>query len=43
MANIRIPSDVINKCQMVYTNSDEIAVCERSAMAGLALGNILNA
>ncbi|MBC7538853.1 MAG: hypothetical protein H7281_08530 [Bacteriovorax sp.] len=43
MQNIQIPIDVVNKCQMVYKNADEIAICERSAMAGLALGRLLNA
>lgn len=43
MQNIQVPNDVSNKCQMIYKNADEMAICERSAMAGLALGRLLNA
>jgi hypothetical protein len=43
MQNKQIPSDVANKCQMVYKNINDIASCERSAMAGYALARLLNA
>ncbi len=41
--SLNIPADVVNKCQLVYKNADEIASCERTAMAGYALGKLLNA
>lgn len=39
---LNVPKEVISKCQLVYTNANELAVCERSAMAGLSLGKILS-
>jgi hypothetical protein len=36
--NIQIPAILSNACQSSFANSNEIAVCERSAMAGLTLG-----
>lgn len=41
--SMSIPSEVVSKCELIYKNSNEIAICERSAMAGLALGRLLNA
>ena len=41
--NLSIPTDVSSKCQMVYKNADELATCQRVAMAGLALGRLLSA
>jgi hypothetical protein len=43
MQKVQLPGDLVNKCQMVYKNADEIASCERSAMAGFALARLLNA
>ena len=40
---MNVPTNVTSKCQFVYKNADEIANCQRSSMAGLALGNLLNA
>lgn len=31
------------KCQVSFTNAEEIAVCERASMAGLSLGNLFKA
>ncbi|MGZ3787643.1 MAG: M48 family metalloprotease [Bacteriovorax sp.] len=41
--NVNVPTEVVNKCQLIYKNESEIASCERVAMAGLALGRLLNA
>ncbi|MDD4976449.1 MAG: hypothetical protein PHY93_18975 [Bacteriovorax sp.] len=41
--SLNVPTDVVNKCQLIYKNDNEIASCERVAMAGLALGKLLNA
>jgi hypothetical protein len=38
-----IPVVVFSQCNSVYKNANEIAICERTAMAGLALGRLLNA
>lgn len=43
MQNVSVPADVTNNCQLVYKNANEIAICERSAMAGFALARLLNA
>lgn len=43
MQKVNLPADVVSRCQLIYKNADEIASCERSAMAGLALGRLLNA
>ncbi len=40
---LKVPAAVVSKCELIYKNADEIANCERSAMAGLALGRLLNA
>jgi hypothetical protein len=37
-----IAPDVIQQCNSHYVNANEIAMCERSAMAGLALAKVLN-
>jgi hypothetical protein len=41
--NVKVPADVVSKCQMIYKNANELASCQRAAMAGLALGRLLNA
>jgi hypothetical protein len=41
--NVQIPASVATQCQLVYKNANEIASCERSAMAGQALARLLNA
>lgn len=42
VSKINIDSDVIAKCQLIYKSADEIALCQRIAMAGKSLGNLLN-
>ena len=39
---LKVSPDAVKNCQMVYTNANEVAICERTAMAGLALGKLLN-
>lgn len=41
--NLSVPTEVASKCGLIYKNADEMAICERAAMAGLALGKLLNA
>ncbi len=41
--NLKIPDEVQKSCQIIYKNADELAICQRAAMAGLALGKLLNA
>jgi hypothetical protein len=43
MQSVSVPSEVVTKCQFIYKNANEIAVCKRSALAGLALAKLLNA
>ena len=38
LRNIQVPAFVVSSCQHSFANSNEIAICERSAMAGLTLG-----
>lgn len=40
--DLSLTSEVVNNCQAVYSNANEIASCERAAMAGLSLGKLLN-
>jgi hypothetical protein len=42
LQGINIPNIVITKCQSQYSNNDEQLICERSAMAGLALAKLLS-
>ncbi len=39
VAKLNIPSLVTKSCQKSFANAEEIAVCQRSSMAGLDLGN----
>ena len=43
MQGLNVPSSVVAKCNAEYSNYNEQLVCQRSAMAGLALGNLLSA
>lgn len=36
---IKVPTDVATKCSNSFANAEEVAICERSAMAGLTMGN----
>ena len=42
VANMDIPKVVSDKCRENFSNENDIAMCERGSMAGLALGKILN-
>lgn len=42
MKSVNVPADVKEKCEAVYKNQGEVASCEREALAGLALGRLLN-
>lgn len=39
VAKLKVPALVTKNCQMSFSNAEEIAVCQRSAMAGQVLGN----
>ncbi len=39
IAKLKVPAAVVTSCQKNFANADEIAVCERTTMAGLTLGN----
>ncbi len=41
VAQMNVPESVTERCEAVFTNQTEIAMCQRSAMAGLALSKIL--
>ncbi|MGZ3790050.1 MAG: hypothetical protein ACXVLQ_16050 [Bacteriovorax sp.] len=41
VANMTIDSEAKSKCEMVYKSGDEIALCERIAMAGKSLAQLL--
>lgn len=38
LKNVQIPQEVTNSCENSFANANEIALCERSAMAGYVLG-----
>lgn len=38
-----IPDLVTQQCESVFSNASEIAICQRSSMAGLSLANMLSA
>ncbi len=38
--NLKVPTTVTEKCQNIYKNSNEIAICIRGAMAGLSVGKL---
>ena len=42
IANINVPATVSTKCNAVYSNSDDAAICVRSSLAGLVLAQLLN-
>lgn len=39
--NVAVPKEVVAQCELIYKNENELAMCERTAMAGLALGKLL--
>ena len=41
VAKMTIDSEVAKQCELVYKNANEVALCERIAMAGKSLGNLL--
>lgn len=42
VAKMKIPALVTAQCSNVYKNSEEIAICQRSAMAGYSVGRLFN-
>lgn len=42
IANVKVPATVSKKCNAVYSDSDDAAICVRSSLAGLLLAQILN-
>lgn len=43
VSNMTIPAYATKKCQDNFNNADDLAVCQRAAMAGLSLGNLFKA
>ena len=41
ISKMTVDTEVTSKCEMVYKNSSEVALCQRIAMAGKSLGNLL--
>lgn len=41
VAQMDVPQSVTDRCEAAFANANEIAMCQRSAMAGLALAKIL--
>jgi hypothetical protein len=39
---LNVPEEVKDKCEQVYKNENEVALCERISLAGLALGRLLD-
>ncbi len=42
VSKMSIPQEVTNNCQLIYKNANEIAICQRVAMAGHAVGRLFN-
>ena len=40
---LEVPTEVTSACQKSFINAEEIAICQRSAMAGLTLGKFFRA
>jgi hypothetical protein len=43
VAAMEVPEFATKKCQENFASAEEIAICQRGAMAGLSLGNLFNA
>jgi hypothetical protein len=43
VAKLNVPEFVTQKCNESFTTQDELALCQRNAMAGLSLGNLFKA
>jgi hypothetical protein len=43
VAQMTIPSEATKRCQANFNNADDLAMCQRGAMAGLSLGNLFKA
>lgn len=41
MLGVEVPASVQKQCQASFRGTEEVALCERSAMAGLSLGRVL--
>jgi len=39
VAKLRVPAEVTKTCKQSFANAEEVAICQRSSMAGLNLGN----
>ncbi len=42
VANVEVPASVSKKCDAVFSDNDEAAICVRSSLAGLVLAQVLN-
>ncbi len=43
MAKVDVPAFATKKCEANFSNAEDIAMCQRGAMAGLSLGNLFKA
>ncbi|MBT7609106.1 MAG: hypothetical protein HN576_05085 [Bacteriovoracaceae bacterium] len=43
VAQMTVPSEATKRCQANFNNADDLAMCQRGAMAGLSLGNLFKA
>jgi hypothetical protein len=43
MANIEVPEFAVKKCETNFSNAEDIAMCKRSAMAGMSLAGLFRA
>lgn len=39
---LNVPDSVVKSCELTYSNASEQALCQRTAMAGLAVGQLFN-
>jgi hypothetical protein len=39
---MQVPAEVTTNCQMIYKNANEVAICQRVAMAGQSVGRLFN-
>jgi len=42
MANLKLPKEIVAGCQKGFSNAKDISICERSALTGKLLGEILH-
>ena len=43
VSTMTVPAEATKRCQANFNNADDLAMCQRGAMAGLSLGNLFKA